>query len=107
MRMLAEFFPEFSERLEDLDNLYRDVKMIDEKTYQFICFALAIKGRSAPYVRKHFRGAMEAGATVKELSYILALTMRESAGTDYCWTHEVLHDWKDIIEKDIRCSCEK
>jgi hypothetical protein len=31
-----------------------------------------------------FKQALEAGATVKELSYILALTMREAAGADDC-----------------------
>jgi AhpD family alkylhydroperoxidase len=45
--------------------------LIDEKTYQFICFALSVKGRSKPCVLKHFKGALEAGATVQELSYIL------------------------------------
>ena len=80
MRMLAEFFPEFAQKLDEIDNALRRKRMIDEKTYQFICFALSIKARSKPCVLKHFKGALEAGATVKELAYILALTMREAAG---------------------------
>jgi alkylhydroperoxidase/carboxymuconolactone decarboxylase family protein YurZ len=48
-------------------------------------------------VLKHFKGALEAGATVKELAYILALVMREAAGADDCWTHDVIGDWKEII----------
>ena len=107
MRMLAEFFPEFAEKLDDLDALYAKERFIDEKTYQFICFALSIKGRSKPCVLKHFKGALEAGATVQELTYILALTMREAAGADDCWTHDVLGDWKEIIAGNVDCGCQK
>jgi AhpD family alkylhydroperoxidase len=107
MRMLAQFFPEFVELLDDMDKLYEEKREIDEKTYQFICFALSIKARSKPCVLKHFKGALKAGATVKELSYILALTMRESAGADDCWTHDVIGDFKEIIKGNICCDCEK
>ena len=107
MRMLAEMFPEFAAALDEMDALYREKRTIDEKTYQFICFALSIKGRSAPCVRKHFKEALEAGATVKELAYILALVMRESAGADDCWTHDVVGDWQEIIAGNIQCDCEK
>lgn len=107
MRMLAEFFPEFVEKLDEIDQLYQEKRMIDEKTYQFICFALSIKGRSKPCVLKHFKGALEAGATVKELSYIFALTMREAAGADDCWTHDVLGDWHEIIAGNVSCDCKK
>lgn len=107
MRMLEEFFPEFSGKLDELDELYAEKRTIDEKTYQFICFALSIKGRSKPCVIKHFKGALEAGATVEELSYILALTMREAAGADDCWTHDALVDWKEIIAGNIKCTCEE
>lgn len=107
MRMLAEFFPEFADKLDEIDSLYAAKRSIDEKTYQFICFALSIKGRSKPCVLKHFKGALEAGATVEELTYILALTMREAAGADDCWTHDVLGDWKEIIAGNVKCSCQK
>jgi len=43
--MLAEFFPEFSNLLDEVDELYKKKRTIDEKTYQFICFALSIKAR--------------------------------------------------------------
>jgi len=107
LRMLAEFFPEFAERLEELDALYADKRTIDEKTYQFICLALSIKARSKPCVLKHFRGALEAGATVQELAYVLALVMREAAGADDCWTHDVIGDWKQIMAGDVGCDCAK
>lgn len=107
MRMLEEFFPEFSSILDQMDSLYGEKRLIDEKTYQFICFALSIKARSRPCVLKHFKGALEAGATVKELAYILALVMREAAGADDCWTHDVLGDWKEILAGNIECACQK
>ena len=56
---------------------------------------------------KHLKGALEAGATVKELSYILALTMREAAGADDCWTHDVLDDRKKSIAGIISCDYQK
>jgi AhpD family alkylhydroperoxidase len=105
--MLAEFFPEFAEQLDQMDDLYVDKRTIDEKTYQFICFALSIKARSKPCVLKHFKGAMEAGATVKELAYILALVMREAGGADDCWTHDVIGDWKEILAGNVDCGCAK
>jgi len=107
MRMLSEFFPEFAEKLDEMDALYTQNRSIDEKTNQFICFALSIKGRSKPCVLKHFKGALEAGATVKELAYILALVMREAAGADDCWTHDIIGDWKEIIAGNIACDCQK
>ncbi len=107
MRLLAEFFPEFTELLDKMDELYTSKRMIDEKTYQFICFATSIKARSKPCVLKHFKGALEAGATVKELAYIFALVMREAAGADDCWTHDVIGDWKEIIAGNVDCGCQK
>lgn len=107
MRLLAEFFPEFDKKLDEMDELYADKRMIDEKTYQFICFALSIKARSKPCVLKHFKGALEAGATAKELSYILALVMREAAGADDCWTHDVIGEWQEISAGNTQCDCPK
>jgi len=103
MRILEEWFPEFSRELDKIDELYKQKRLIDEKTYQFICFAMAIKGRSAPCVKKHFKGALEAGATLKELAYIMALVFRESAGNDDCWVHDVLSDYKDLMKSNIQC----
>lgn len=91
-RLLSKFFPRFTELLDEMDELYKQERPIDEKTYQFLCYALSIKGRSKPCVLKHYKGALDAGATEEELAYILALTMREAAGADDCWTHDVLKD---------------
>ncbi len=65
MRLLAEWFPEFAEEFDKIDELYKKKRTIDEKTYQFICFALSIKNRSKPCLVKHFMGALEAGATAE------------------------------------------
>ncbi|MFO7676917.1 MAG: carboxymuconolactone decarboxylase family protein [Thermoplasmatota archaeon] len=106
MRIVEEWFPEFTKEFEKIDQIYQEKRSIDEKTYQFICFAMAIKGRSAPCVRKHFKGALEAGATLKELAYIMALVFRESAGNDDCWVHDVLADYKDLMKRNVQC-CQK
>ena len=103
-RLLAECFSEFAEKLDEIDAIYKEMRTIDEKTYQFICFALAIKARSKPCLLKHFMGALEAGATVKELSYIMALTFREAAGGDDCWTHDALGDYKTLIAEGLKSS---
>jgi AhpD family alkylhydroperoxidase len=103
MRLLAEWFPEFSDSFDEIDDIYRAKRSIDEKTYQFICFALAIKNRSRPCLLKHFKGALAAGATLKELAYIMALTFRESAGGDDCWTHDALGDYKELMKSDVQC----
>ena len=102
MRLLGEWFPEFSDAFDKIDELYREKRSIDEKTYQFICFALAIKNRSKPCLLKHFFGALEAGATVKELAYIMALKFRESAGGDDCWTHDALGDYKQMMAEGMK-----
>ncbi|MBU0681515.1 MAG: carboxymuconolactone decarboxylase family protein [Proteobacteria bacterium] len=107
MRMLAEMFPEFNDMLAKMDTLLADKRPVDEKTYQFICFALSIKGRSKPCVLKHFKGALDAGATVEELNWIFALTMREAAGVDDCWTHDVIGDWQEIARGKVSCECQK
>jgi AhpD family alkylhydroperoxidase len=103
MRLLAEWFPAFAEKFEEIDEIYREARSIDEKSYQFLCFALAIRNRSKPCLLKHFQGALEAGATLKELAYIMALTFRESAGGDDCWTHDALGDVQALLAGNIQC----
>ncbi|OFY26839.1 MAG: gamma-carboxymuconolactone decarboxylase [Bacteroidetes bacterium GWF2_35_48] len=92
MGFISEYFPEFAQKFVEIDKMYAEKRHIDEKTHQFICLALAIKGRSAPCVKKHFIGATLAGATMEEIAYIIALTERESAGNDDCWVNDVLRN---------------
>ena len=105
MRFLDEFFPEFCGGLDKLDTLYEDNRIIDEKTDELIRFALSIRARSQPCVLKHFKGALNAGAKEKELAYILALVMREAAGADDCWVHDIIGDWKEIASGQRDCGC--
>lgn len=53
--------------------------------------------------KKHFKSALQTGATLKEISYIMALTFRKSAGSDDCWTHDVLSNYKKIMKENITC----
>ena len=103
MRLLEKWFPEFAGELDKIDELYKEKWMIDETTYRFICFVMANKGRSVPCVRKHLKGVLETGATLKELAYIMALVFRESAGNDDCWVHDVLGDYKEMMKDNIQC----
>ena len=70
-------------------------------------FCSVIKACSKPCVLKHFKGALDAGATVQELNYIFALVMREAAGADDCRTHDVIGDWREIVNGSTKCSCEQ
>jgi AhpD family alkylhydroperoxidase len=103
MGFITEHFPEFAQKFQEIDKMYEQKRFIDEKTYQFICLALAIKGRSAPCVKKHFIGATLAGASMEEIAYIIALTERESAGNDDCWVNDVLGDYRDLLKSQVKC----
>ena len=105
MSFLSQHFPEFTATLSNLDSVYDEHRTIDRKTDELIRFALSIKARSKPCVLKHFKGAVDAGANEYDLSYILALVMREAAGADDCWTHDVIGNWKDIISGKTGCGC--
>jgi hypothetical protein len=56
-----------------------------------------------PCLPKRFRGTSDVGATLKELAYIMALTFRESAGGDDCWTHDALGDVKELMAGNVCC----
>ncbi len=75
-----------------LDRVLASAQTLDAKTDELIRFALSIKARSEPCVRKHFSGSLAAGATEAEIAYVFALTMREAAGADDCWTHGIISD---------------
>ena len=80
----------FAAALGDLDQALNAARTVDAKTDELIRFALSIKARSEPCVRKHFVGSLAAGATEAEIGYVFALTMREAAGADDCWTHGII-----------------
>lgn len=105
MKMLEEFCPEFAKNMDDLEVMVEKNIPFDKKTYQLICLALSIKSRSAPCAKKHFHGALMAGATVEQVSYTLALVMKESARSDDCWIHDVIGDWTNLLKDDFHCGC--
>jgi len=90
--------------LKDLDAALDTHCPFDAKTDELMRFALSIKARSEPCVRKHFRGSRAAGATDAEIGYVFALTMSEAAGADDCWTHSVISDLVDG-DDDGSCGC--
>lgn len=92
MSYVSDQFGAFSAALKTVDKALDEARPIDLKTDELLRFALSIKARSAPCVRKHFRGARAAGASEDEIAYVFALTMREAAGADDCWTHDVIGD---------------
>ncbi len=92
MGIMRDNLEGFGAALDRVDEELLAARPFDKKTDELIRFALSIKGRSAPCVRKHFRGARAAGATDAEIAYVFALTMRESAGADECWTAGVLSE---------------
>ena len=87
---LATHMAPFTAALGNLDRALDSARAVDAKTDELIRFALSIKGRSEPCVRKHFAGARAAGASEAEIGYVFALTMREAAGADDCWTHGII-----------------
>lgn len=89
MGFLSDEFGEFGAALNQVDEVLNKNRPFDLKTDELLRFALSIKARSAPCVRKHFNGARATGA---EIAHVFALTMRESAGADDCWTHGVISD---------------
>lgn len=92
MAFLNNTFGGFGAALKGVDEALDSARPFDKKTDELLRFALSIKARSAPCVRKHFKGAKEAGASEAEIAYVFALTMREAAGADDCWTHGVIAD---------------
>lgn len=92
MGILRDNLTAFGAALDTVDEHLDAARPFDKKTDELMRFALSIKGRSAPCVRKHFKGSKAAGATDAEIAYVFALTMRESAGADECWTAGVLSE---------------
>lgn len=92
MGFLSDNLEEFGQSLNQVDKVLEKHCPLDKKHDELLRFALSIKARSGPCVRKHFRGSVNAGASHEEIAYIFALTMREAAGADDCWTHSIIGD---------------
>jgi len=83
MGYIVEDNPELAHKYEEIESQYEQKRHIDEKTYQLVGLALAIKGKSPERANKHFVGAGIAGATIEEIFNVIALAERESKGEDY------------------------
>ncbi len=105
MRFLSSNFDAFSQSMAAVDAVLTEHSPLDKKTDELLRFALSIKARSAPCVRKHYRGSIAAGASTKEIAFVFALTMREAAGADDCWTHSVIGDLVEEGSSDGCGSC--
>lgn len=92
MGILRDNLAAYGAALDKVDEELDAARPFDKKTEELFRFALSIKGRSAPCVHKHFKGARAEGASDAEIAYAFALTMRESAGADECWTAGVLSE---------------
>lgn len=101
MGIMRDNMTGFAAGLDGVDAALTEARPFDRKTDELMRFALSIKGRSAPCVRKHFKGARAAGASDAEIAYVFALTMRESAGADECWTAGVIAD----LQVDDSAAC--
>ncbi len=102
MGFLSTNLETFTRSLGQMDAILEEQRPIDKKTDELLRFALSIKARSKPCVRKHYRGSIHAGASPREIAYVFALTMREAAGADDCWTHSVI---KDLVDTESGASC--
>jgi AhpD family alkylhydroperoxidase len=91
----------FTAALRSLDEALDAARTVDSKTDELIRFALSIKARSEPCVRKHFDGALAAGASEAEIGYVFALTMREAAGADDCWTQGIISTLANETGSDL------
>ena len=105
MGFLTTYLGEFGQSLGQIDASLELQRPFEKKVDELMRFALSIKARSEPCVRKHFRGAREAGATPTEIAYVFALTMREAAGADECWTHNIIADLA-VADSKQSCDCE-
>lgn len=92
---LATHVGAFTAAMGQVDEALDAARTVDLKTDELVRFALSIKARSEPCVQKHFKGARAAGATDAEIGYVFALTMREAAGADDCWTHGIIAELDD------------
>ena len=102
MGYLNDSFAGFGAALSTVDEALDAARPFDKKTDELLRFALSIKARSAPCVRKHFKGSKAAGASDAEIAYVFALTMREAAGADDCWTHGVISEL-DVADDSASC----
>lgn len=107
MRFSEEYFPEFTEAMEEVEAVTEMKRPFDDKTYHLICFALAISTRSPVALKAHFHAAVKAGVSIRELAYVISMTEFEKQRMDDTWIHDALGDWTQLTkdEYDSGCRC--
>lgn len=105
MKFTEEYFPEFAEAMGEVEAAVEMKRPFDDKTYHLICFALAIRSRSALAVKAHFNAAMKCGATTRELAYVISMIEFESQRMDDSWVHDTLGDWTQLTKDDFDSGC--
>jgi len=92
---------------DQMDDLLTEKRPVDEKPTSSSALPCPSRVDQSPVCSNIFKGALDAAATVEELNWIFALTMREAAGVDDCWTHDVIGDWQEIAKGKVSCECAK
>lgn len=105
MRFTEEYFPEFTEAMDEVEAVSEIKRPFDDKTYHLIAFALAMKSRSPIAVKAHFHAALKAGASTKDLAYVISMTEFETVRMDDTWVHDVLGDWTQLTRDDFDSGC--
>lgn len=105
MRFAEEYFPEFAEAMEEVEAVSEMKRPFDDKTYHLICFALAIRSRSPIALKAHFHAASKAGASFRELAYVISMTEFESQRMDDTWIHDALGEWTQLMKDEFDCGC--
>ena len=65
---LDKYYNEINDAMKGVDGVLAAACPFDSKTDELLRFALSIKARSAPCVRKHFKGAKREGASDEEIA---------------------------------------
>jgi len=93
---MSEEIPWYLEQAEDMGrawihfrNAVHEKSVLDRKTSELIQLACACLLRCPHCTEDHIKGALEAGATRREVTETLMITAYEGAGTQLAWRREL------------------
>lgn len=105
MRFTEEYFPDFADAMNEVEAAVEMKRPFDDKTYHLISFALAFKYKNPIASKAHFHAAMKAGASTRELAYVISMTEFETMRMDDTWIHDALGDWTQLTRDDFDTGC--
>lgn len=105
MRFIEEYFPEFTEAMDEVDAVSEIKRPIDDSVFHMICLALAVRSRNPTSLKAHFHACVSCGVTLQQLAYVIAVTERECARMDDTWIHDTLGDWTQLTRDDYDSGC--